>query len=76
VEWRDGWFDGKVAPGRTADVFYEQMRAAVACSQRRGRVAIVITDNRKRSHCRCFPAGAQSAYRVARAPVSRLHACL
>jgi transposase len=61
VDWRDGWFNGKVAPRRTADVFCEQMRAAVARSQRRGRVAIVITDNRKRSHCRCFPAGAQYA---------------
>jgi hypothetical protein len=20
VDWRDGWFDGRVAPGRTADV--------------------------------------------------------
>ena len=59
MDWRDGWFDGKVAPGRTADVFCEQVRAAVTRSQRRGRVAIVITDNRKRSHCRWFPAGAR-----------------
>ena len=29
VDWRDGWFDGRVAPGRTADVFCEQVRAAV-----------------------------------------------
>ena len=47
VDWRDGWFDGRVAPGRTADVFCEQMRAAVLRSQRRGRVAIVIADNLK-----------------------------
>ena len=44
---RDGWFDGRVAPGRTADVFCEQVRAAVARSKERGRVAIVITDNLK-----------------------------
>ena len=36
VDWRDGWFDGQVAPGRTADVFCEQVRAAVARSTRRG----------------------------------------
>jgi hypothetical protein len=45
VDWRDGWFDGRVAAGRTADVFCEQVRAAVARSKQRGRVAIVITDN-------------------------------
>jgi transposase len=32
---------------RTADVFCEHVRAAVARSQRRGRVAIVIADNLK-----------------------------
>ena len=47
LDWRDGWFDGRVAPGRTADVFCEQVRAAVARSKRRGRVAIVIVDNLK-----------------------------
>ena len=47
VDWRDGWFDGRIAPGRTADVFCEQVRAAVARSKQRGRVAIVIADNLK-----------------------------
>jgi transposase len=47
VDWRDGWFDGRVAPGRTADVFCEQVRYAVARSKQRGRVAIVIADNLK-----------------------------
>src|SRR5579859_5950862 len=47
VDWRDGWFDGRVAPGRTADMFCEQVRAAVARSKQRGRVAIVIVDNLK-----------------------------
>src|SRR5260370_14205483 len=47
VDWRDGWFDGRIATGRTADVFCGQLRAAVARSQERGRVAIVITDNLK-----------------------------
>ena len=47
VDWRDGWFDGRVAPGRTAGVFCEQVRAAVARSKQRGRVAIVIADNLK-----------------------------
>ncbi|MFL5696840.1 MAG: transposase [Ktedonobacteraceae bacterium] len=45
VDWRDGWFDGRIAPGRTADAFCEQVRAAVARSKGRGRVAIVIADN-------------------------------
>jgi transposase len=47
LDWRDGWFDGRVAPGRTADVFCQQVRAAVARSKQRGRVAIVIADNLK-----------------------------
>ncbi len=47
LDWRDGWFDGRVATGRTADVFCQQVRSAVARSQQRGRVAIVIADNLK-----------------------------
>ena len=47
LDWRDGWFDGRLAPGRTADVFCEQVRAAVARSKQRGRVAIVMADNLK-----------------------------
>ena len=47
LDWRDGWFDGRIAPGRTSDVFCEQVRAAVARSKDRGRVAIIITDNLK-----------------------------
>src|SRR5258706_8827982 len=47
LDWRDGWFDGRVATGRTADVFCQQIRAAVARSKQRGRVAIVIADNLK-----------------------------
>ena len=45
VDWRDGWFDGRLAPGRTADVFCAQVRAAVARSRARGRAAIVVADN-------------------------------
>ena len=45
VAWRDGWCDGRVAPGRTAEVFCDQVRAAVARSPARGRVAIVPADN-------------------------------
>ena len=45
VDWREGWFDGRVAPGQTAAVFCEHVRAAVARSKRRGRIALVITDN-------------------------------
>ena len=47
VDWRDGWFDGRIATGRTATVFCEQVRAAVARSKARGRVAIIIADNLK-----------------------------
>lgn len=45
VDWREGWFDGRVGPQRTADLFCEQLRVAVARSRQRGRVAIVIADN-------------------------------
>lgn len=55
VDWCDGWFDGRFAPGRTADVFCAQVRAAVARSRSRGRLAIVIVDN-LRTHT---PAGSK-----------------
>lgn len=45
VDWRDGWFDGRVGPRRTADLFRDQLRAAWERSRKRGRVAIVIADN-------------------------------
>jgi transposase len=45
VDWRDGWFDGRLASGRTAAAFCEQVRAAVARSRARGRSAIVVCDN-------------------------------
>lgn len=45
VDWCEGWFDGRLAPGRTADVFCAQIRAAVARSRAQGRMAIVIADN-------------------------------
>jgi transposase len=45
VDWREGWCDGRVGPQRTADLFCEQLRAALTRSQQRGRVAIVIADN-------------------------------
>ena len=54
VDWCDGWFEGRLAPGRTANVFCAQVRAAVARSCARGRIAIVIVDN-LRTHT---PAGA------------------
>ena len=41
VDWRNGWFDGRIASGRTADVFCDQVRAAVA----RSRVAWVPGDD-------------------------------
>lgn len=45
VDWRDGWFDGRLATGRTAAAFCEQVRAAVARSRARGRMALVLVDN-------------------------------
>lgn len=45
VDWVDGWFDGQLEDGRTAAAFCAQVRTAVARSQARGRVAIVVADN-------------------------------
>jgi transposase len=55
VDWSEGWFDGRLAAGRTADVFCAQVRAAVARSCARGRLAFVIADN-LRTHT---PAGSK-----------------
>jgi transposase len=55
VAWCDGWFEGRLAPGRTAEVFCAQVRAAVARSRTRRRIAIVIVDN-LRTHT---PAGSK-----------------
>lgn len=64
VDWRDGWFDGRIATGRTADVFCDQLRAAAARSKARGRVAIIIADNLKAHTARGVPACAQHADRT------------
>jgi DDE superfamily endonuclease len=45
VDWRDGFFDGAFAPKRSAPPFCEQLERAVARSQTRGRMALVIVDN-------------------------------
>jgi transposase len=45
VDWREGWFDGRVGAQRKADLFCDQLRAALARSRQRGRVALVIADN-------------------------------
>src|SRR5918912_86222 len=65
VDWCDGWFERRLAPGRTAEVFCAQVRAAVARSRARGRTAIVIVDN-LRTHT---PAGS----RLVRQMLAELH---
>jgi transposase len=45
VDWRSGWFDWQRAPGRRAAPFCAQLRRAVARSQARGRLALVLLDN-------------------------------
>jgi transposase len=55
VDWCDGWFERRLAPGRTAEVFCAQVRAAVARACARGRTAIVMVDN-LRTHT---PAGSR-----------------
>jgi hypothetical protein len=45
VDWCTGWFDGRLATGRTAATFCAQVRAAVARSQAQGRLAILLADN-------------------------------
>jgi len=45
VDWRDGWFDWERAAGRRAAPLCAQLRRAVARSQARGRIAMVLMDN-------------------------------
>jgi transposase len=45
VDWRDGWLDWERAPGRRAAPLCAQLRRAVARSQARGRIALVLLDN-------------------------------
>jgi hypothetical protein len=45
VDWRDGHLDWAVADGRRAVPLCAQLRRAVARSQARGRIAMVILDN-------------------------------
>ena len=45
VDFRDGFFDGTFAPTRSAAPFCAQLERAIARSQARGRIAIVIADN-------------------------------
>jgi hypothetical protein len=45
VDWREGWLDWTVAPGRWAVPLVDQLRRALARSKARGRRALVILDN-------------------------------
>jgi hypothetical protein len=45
VDWRDGHLDFRLADGRRAVPFCDQLRRAVARSRSRGRIAMVILDN-------------------------------
>jgi hypothetical protein len=45
VDWRSGWFDWQRAPTRSAPPVCAQLRRAVARSQARGRIALVLLDN-------------------------------
>ena len=45
VDWRDGHLDWELAEGRRAAPLCAQLRRAVARSQARGRIAMVILDN-------------------------------
>jgi len=45
VDWRDGWCSWGFAPGRTADVFAQQLDHLVERSGARRRVALVVCDN-------------------------------
>jgi hypothetical protein len=45
VDWRDGQLDFALAEGRRAAPLCAQLRRAVARSQARGRIAMVILDN-------------------------------
>jgi hypothetical protein len=45
VDWRDGWLDWVVAPGRWAAPLVEQLRRAVARSKAPDRRTLVIRDN-------------------------------
>ena len=73
VDWRDGWFDGRLAPGRTAAAFCDQVRAAVARSRARGRVAIVVCDNLRTHTAAGLEAGAAAAGGAGGAIAGGLH---
>ena len=55
VDWWAGWCEGRLAPGRTADIFCAQVRAAVARSRAQARMALVLVEN-LRTHT---PAGSK-----------------
>src|SRR5262249_46382228 len=46
VDWRDGWLDWSLEAGRRAGPFCARLRRALARSAARGRVALVLLDNR------------------------------
>jgi hypothetical protein len=75
LDWRDGWFDGRIAPGRTSDVFCEQVRAAVARSKE-----WACRDHHNGQSQDPYgsevPARAEHADRTLRSVVSGLHLCL
>src|SRR5262249_38663457 len=46
VDWRGGWLDGSPEAGRPAGPLCARLRRALARSAARGRVALVLLDNR------------------------------
>ena len=76
VDWRDGWFDGRVAPGRTSDVFCEQVRAAVARSKAAGTSCHRDCRQSEDPHLGWLPACAQHAHRVTGALIPGVYARL
>ncbi len=76
VDWRDGWFDGRIATGRTADV---KCLAGAGCGGQVEGAGACGDDHCRQSqdpHGSGLTARAQHADRTLRSPVFGLHACL
>ena len=76
LDWRDGWFDGRVSPGRTADVFWKPSTERCGSFQTARTSGHRDCRQSQDSYIGWVPARAQHADRTARASALGVYPCL
>lgn len=76
VDWRDGWFDGRIAPGRTADGISRAGAGGGGTLEAAGTRGHRHRRQSQNAHVAGIPAGAQHGDGTCRSTLSGVHASL